>query len=107
MPNPGRKTTDPSSKIPFSSLFSLKTKDNHVKAAIFLTCLKRNFMKRWATIIIILLAVTSCTKETQNKIGRAVQNWTGTDGILDPGAKKVYFEFSDYSKSYIFYENPN
>lgn len=97
--------------------------------------------------------LTGCTQETQNKLGRAVQNWTGTDGILevyagdklvkrfmkidklstaigtqdslprayrfgygvldanlngvkDPGEKKVYFEFSDYSTSYIFYENP-
>ncbi len=24
----------------------------------------------------------------------------------DPGEEKVYFEFSDYSTSYIFYENP-
>ncbi|MBU1568304.1 MAG: hypothetical protein KJ630_22105 [Proteobacteria bacterium] len=99
------------------------------------------------------LFLGGCTQETQNKIGRAVQNWTGTDGILevyagdklvkrfvkidklstatatggkverpyrfgygildvnlngvaDPGEKKVYFEFSDYSTSYIFYENP-
>jgi len=110
-------------------------------------------MKNWATIIFICLAVAGCTKETQNKIGHAVQNWTGTDGILevyagdklvkrfmkidklttatatggnqerpyrygygfldanlngtiDPGEKKVYFEFSDYSTSYIFYEDP-
>jgi len=102
----------------------------------------------------IALMLGSCTQETQNKIGHAVQNWTGTDGILevyagdklvkrflkidklttatatggkterpyrygygildanlngiaDPGEKKVYFEFSDYSTSYIFYENPN
>ncbi len=101
----------------------------------------------------IALLLGGCTQETQNKIGRAVQNWTGTDGILevyagdklvkrfmkidklttatatggkeerpyrfgygildvnlngavDPGEKKVYFEFSDYSTSYIFYENP-
>jgi hypothetical protein len=111
-------------------------------------------MKKWAALTIFLLAVTSCTQETQNKIGRAVQNWTGTDGVLevyagdklvkrflkidklstakstdgnkerpyrygygvldanmngivDPTEKKVYFEFSDYSTSYIFYENPN
>lgn len=104
--------------------------------------------------VVILFILAGCTKETQNKIGRAVQNWTGTDGILevyagdklvkrfmkidklttatatagkaerpyrfgygildsnsngivDPGEKKVYFEFSDYSTSYIFYENPN
>ncbi|MDK9706976.1 MAG: hypothetical protein OEL83_07990 [Desulforhopalus sp.] len=101
----------------------------------------------------VLLLLGGCTQDTQNKFGRAVQNWTGTDGILevyagdklvkkfikidklttatasagklerpyrfgygildanlngavDPGEKKVYFEFSDYSTSYIFYENP-
>jgi hypothetical protein len=99
------------------------------------------------------LAVAGCTQETQNRLGRAVQNWTGTDGVLeiyagdklvkrflkidklttasgtddgsprpyrfgygildenlnakaDAGEKKVYFEFSDYSTPYIFYENP-
>jgi hypothetical protein len=111
-------------------------------------------MRKWAVVVFVLLMVTSCTKETQNKIGHAVQNWTGTDGILEvysgdklvkrfmkidklttasatdgsrerpyrygygvldanlngvvePGEKKVYFEFSDYSTPYIFYENPN
>ncbi len=101
----------------------------------------------------LLLFLSSCTQETQNKIGRSIQNWTGTDGILevyagntlvkrfmkidklttatstagkterpyrfgygvldenlngkiDQGEKKVYFEFSDYSTSYIFYEDP-
>lgn len=102
---------------------------------------------------ILLLFLVGCTQESQNKLGRAIQNWTGTDGILeiyagdklvkrfmkidklttatgtddrnvrpyrfgygvldenlngviDQGEKKVYFEFSDYSTSYIFYENP-
>jgi len=97
--------------------------------------------------------LTGCTQETQNKIGRAIQNWTGTDGILevyageklvkrltkvdklstavstsgntqrpyrfgygvldsnfngkaDKDESRVYFEFSDYSTSYIFYEAP-
>lgn len=101
----------------------------------------------------LAILVAGCTQETQNKLGRAVQNWTGTDGVLDvyagdklvkrflkidklttasgtsnkedrpyrfgygihdtnlnglvdPGEKKVYFEFSDYSTSYIFFENP-
>ena len=101
----------------------------------------------------ICLAVAGCTQETQNKIGRSLKNWTGTDGVLDIYAgdklsmrfieidkistaygtddnkprpyrfgygildrnfnyqrdvneKKVYFEFSDYSTNYIFYENP-
>lgn len=105
-------------------------------------------------LLVALLAALAfgCTQETQNRIGRAVQNWTGTDGVLevyagdklvkrfmkidklstatgtndsvprpyrfgygvpdrnldgvaDVGAKKVYFEFSDYSTSYIFYED--
>lgn len=104
-------------------------------------------------LVLALLLVAGCTQESQNRLGRAVQNWTGTDGILeiyagdklvkrflkidklttasgtqdgstrpyrfgygvldenlngsvDSGEKKVYFEFSDYSTSYIFYENP-
>ena len=102
---------------------------------------------------LISLTTFGCTQETQNKFGRAVQNWTGTNGVLeiyaadklvkrfieidklstanstqgnqprpyrfgygvldanfnnqkDVGEKKVYFEFSDYSTSYIFYEQP-
>jgi len=108
----------------------------------------------FATFTLVGLAIfAGCTQEMQNKLGRAVQNYTGTDGVLDvyagdklvkrfikidkistavstsggdvprpyrfgygvldenqnylqdPGEKKVYFEFSDYSTSYIFYEN--
>jgi hypothetical protein len=104
-------------------------------------------------LIVVLLLLAACTQETQNKLSRAVQNWTGTDGVLeiyageklvkrfmkidklstamgtddsqprpyrfgygvldenlngvkDPGEQKVYFEFSDYSTPYIFYEDP-
>jgi hypothetical protein len=100
---------------------------------------------------VALLFLTSCTQETQNSLSRSLQNWTGTNGVLDiyagdklvhrfihidklstakgttdgnprpyrygygiddinfngkkdAGEKKVYFEFSDYSTSYIFYE---
>ena len=103
-------------------------------------------------ITIFFLLITGCTQETQNKLSRSIQNWTGTNGTLDvyagnklvkrfikidklttatgtdvdverpyrfgygyddknfnnkkdQGEKKVYFEFSDYSTSYIFYEN--
>ena len=111
-------------------------------------------MKTLLLSMTMLLVLTAFTQETQNKIGRAVQNWTGTNGVievyageklvkrfmkidklttatatsgkkerpyrfgygimdenlnnqLDPGEKKkVYFEFSDYSTSYIFYESP-
>lgn len=111
-------------------------------------------MKPLMILIAVTLIGTACTQETQNKIGRSIQNWTGTDGVLDIYAgdklvkrfilidkistaygtddntprpyrfgygvvdqnfnlvkdgkeKKVYFEFSDYSTSYIFYENAN
>jgi hypothetical protein len=110
--------------------------------------------KTFLAFAIVLVAFSGCTQETQNKLGRAIQNWTGTDGILeiyagdklvkkfikidklstavstsgdanrpyrygygvldanfdgkaDKGEKRVYFEFSDYSTSYIFYEDPN
>ncbi len=106
-------------------------------------------------VVGIGIGVSGCTQETQNVIGRAIQNYTGTDGVLDvyagdklvnrfikidkmstagstrgsdaarpyrfgygvldlnqnfkhdAGEKKVYFEISDYSTSYVFYENPN
>jgi hypothetical protein len=107
----------------------------------------------WGYLFCLLLATAGCTQETQNRIGRSIQNWTGTNGVLDiyagdklvkrfikidklstaigtsdseprsyrygyghidanynylvdAGEKKVYFEFSDYSTSYVFYENP-
>lgn len=106
-----------------------------------------------ALCLSMLLLTGSCTQETQNRIFRGVQNWTGTNGVLevmsggklmkrfiaidklttaistqgdlarpyrfgygvldqnlnfktDPDEKKVYFEVSDYSTNYVFYENP-
>lgn len=100
-----------------------------------------------------LSTLTGCSQEQQNRLGRAVQNWTGTNGVLeiyageklvkkfiaidkistatatsgdesrayrfgygvldenlngvvDQGEKKVYFEISDFSTPYIFYEDP-
>jgi hypothetical protein len=102
-------------------------------------------------LLLALALPLGCTQETQNRFGRAVQNWTGTDGVLeiyagdklvrrfleidklttasgtqggesrpyrfgygvldanlngraDRGEAKVYFEFSDYSTSYVFFE---
>ena len=99
----------------------------------------------------MVLLFAGCTQETQNSLSRSLQNWTGTNGVLDiyagdklvhkfikidklstafgsndgkqrpyrygygiddinmngkkdKGEKKAYFEFSDYSTSYIFYE---
>ncbi len=106
------------------------------------------------SISAVVLVAAGCTQETQNRFGRAVQNWTGTNGVLevyagdkvvkrfmeidklttasatggnatrpyrfgygvydtnlngqvDPGEKKVYFEISDYSTPYVFYESPH
>jgi hypothetical protein len=104
-------------------------------------------------VVVAVLMAMACTQESQNKIGRSIQNWTGTDGVLeiyageqlvrrfinidklstaygtsdsnprpyrfgygyldvnlnmvkDADERKVYFEFSDYSTSYVFFENP-
>lgn len=101
--------------------------------------------------LLTVLLLSACTQETQNSLSRSLQNWTGTNGVLDvyagdklvhrfikidklstaygsndnkmrpyrygygyddinfnykrdPNEQKVYFEFSDYSTSYIFYE---
>ena len=100
-----------------------------------------------------ILFFTGCTQETQNRIGRSIQNWTGTNGVLDiymggklvqrfikidklstaygsqdgkprnyrfgygyldtnfnykvdKGERKLYFEISNFSTPYVFYDNP-
>jgi hypothetical protein len=35
----------------------------------------------WAGLAVLLL--TSCTQERQNQIKRDIQNWTGTNGVLE------------------------
>lgn len=40
-------------------------------------------MHRALVAVLILLLVASCTQEQQNKLGRSVQNWTGTDGVVE------------------------
>jgi len=43
-------------------------------------------MKRHTVIVIGLAAaalLAGCTQEQQNKLGRSIQNWTGTDGVLE------------------------
>ncbi len=37
----------------------------------------------WAMVSMILVTLGGCTQESQNKISRSIQNWTGTDGVLD------------------------
>jgi len=36
---------------------------------------------RWLALGVVFLV--SCTQETQNKISRSIQNWTGTNGVVD------------------------
>jgi len=109
--------------------------------------------KMMLSVVVLALFFAGCTQETQNKLGRSIQNWTGTNGVLDiymggklvqrfikidklstaistdgntprnyrygygyldlnfnykrdAGEKKLYFEISNYSTPYIFYENP-
>ena len=44
---------------------------------------------RAAAVLRVLLAIagllllTSCTQEQQNKLGRNIQNWTGTNGVVE------------------------
>jgi hypothetical protein len=32
---------------------------------------------------LVLAAACGCTQESQNTLGRSIQNWTGTDGVLE------------------------
>ena len=33
--------------------------------------------------MLLLIMLPACTQESQNELGRSIQNWTGTDGVLD------------------------
>ena len=37
----------------------------------------------WVALGLAALLLTACTQEQQNKIGRSIQNWTGTNGVLE------------------------
>ncbi len=40
-------------------------------------------MRKLLLPLIVAFFVVGCTQETQNKLGRAIVNWTGTNGILE------------------------
>jgi hypothetical protein len=40
-------------------------------------------MKLSIALAIAALTAVGCTQETQNKIGRSFQNWTGANGVLE------------------------
>lgn len=33
--------------------------------------------------MVLALTISACTQETQNELSRSLQNWTGTNGVLD------------------------
>ncbi len=37
----------------------------------------------FALAVMTALALAGCTQEQQNKFGRDIQNWTGTNGVLE------------------------
>jgi hypothetical protein len=46
-----------------------------------------------------IAALGACTQEQQNKLGRDIQNWTGTDGVLEVyGGDKVVRRFLKVDK---------
>ena len=36
-----------------------------------------------ASALTLAMALGACTQEQQNKLGRDIQNWTGTNGVLE------------------------
>ncbi len=40
-------------------------------------------LKSTALLLGTVLLCAACTQEQQNKLGREVQNWTGTNGVLE------------------------
>ena len=43
----------------------------------------RNISKALLTLSAASLLMVGCTQETQNQIGRVLNNWTGTNGVLE------------------------
>lgn len=48
----------------------------------------------------IAFSTLSCTQETQNKLSRSIQNWTGTNGVVDvlAGDGKVAYRWIQVDK---------
>ena len=44
--------------------------------------MKRKFLLAFA-ICAMVVCLAACTQESQNRISRSIQNWTGTDGVVD------------------------
>ena len=44
---------------------------------------KIKYLALGASAVAILFTLVACTQEQQNKLGRDIQNWTGTNGVLE------------------------
>ena len=44
---------------------------------------RRRQALRWAAAAAMLALAAACTQETQNQLRRDIQNWTGTNGVLE------------------------
>ena len=50
-------------------------------------------------VFTVVTVLSACTQEQQNKINRTVQNWTGTNGVLEVYAgEKLVRRFIDIDK---------
>jgi len=38
---------------------------------------------RYLSLLVLSVALAACTQESQNEIGRSIQNWTGVNGVLE------------------------
>lgn len=38
---------------------------------------------RYLYLLLLVSLLAGCSQETQNKLGRSIQNWTGTNGVLE------------------------
>lgn len=45
--------------------------------------MKKFFLPLLPLLALALFLLSGCSQEAQNKIGRSIQNWTGTNGILE------------------------
>ncbi len=45
--------------------------------------MKSGAVRAMLAVAAALFLLTSCTQEQQNKLGREIQNWTGTNGVLE------------------------
>lgn len=61
-------------------------------------------MKRLLVTAAAVLLLVACTQETQNRLKRDIQNWTGTDGVLEvysgPQLVKRFLKIDKLSTAY-------